>query len=144
MRTLLPLVNSDNFLFPEDVWGTFFGDVVGSRPTLRVPKIDLEDKGDHYELQADLPGIAKEDIVITYDDPIFSVSAEHKDEQKSEDSERNYVYHERRAQSFSRRLLIPHVDKSKIDASLGDGVLKVVLPKEDEQKVVESNKIEIK
>ena len=63
MRTLLPLVNSDNFLFPEDVWGTFFGDVVGSRPTLRVPKIDLEDKGDHYELQADLPGIAKEDIV---------------------------------------------------------------------------------
>ncbi|WP_083222350.1 Hsp20/alpha crystallin family protein [Colibacter massiliensis] len=142
MRNLLPLVNSDNFLFPHDVFRTFFSDVVGAAPTLSVPKIDLEDCGDKYELKADLPGMNKEDVQVTYDNNVLSVTAQHKEE--TDKDEKNYVYRERINRAFCRRLIIPHVEKSKIDASFADGVLKVVLPKEDAQQTEESKQIEIR
>ena len=43
MRSLFPIVNNDNFLFPEDVWNTFFTDVTRTASPLSMPKIDLEE-----------------------------------------------------------------------------------------------------
>ena len=129
MRSLFPIVNNDNFLFPEDVWNTFFTDVTRTASPLSMPKIDLEDKGDRYEL--------------TYDDPILVVTASHKDEQQSDEAKK-YVYRERTAQTFSRRLLIPHIDRKSTEASFEDGVLKVSLPKEKDEPEEKKNIIHIK
>ena len=86
---------------------------------LSMPKIDLEDKGDRYELTVDLPGMTKDDVELTYDDPILVVTASHKDEQQSDEAKK-YVYRERTAQIFSRRLLIPHTDRKSTEASFED------------------------
>ena len=108
-----------------------------------MPKIDLEDKGDRYELTVDLPGMTKDDIELTYDDPILVVTASHKDEQQSDEAKK-YVYRERTAQTFSRRLLIPHIDRKSTEASFEDGVLKVSLPKEKDEPEEKKNTIHIK
>lgn len=143
MRSLFPIVNNDNFLFPEDVWNTFFTDVTRTASPLSMPKIDLVDKGDRYELTVDLPGMTKDDIELTYDDPILVVTASHKDEQQSDEAKK-YVYRERTAQTFSRRLLIPHIDRKSTEASFEDGVLKVSLPKEKDEPEEKKNIIHIK
>lgn len=143
MRSLFPIVNNDNFLFPEDVWNTFFTDVTRTASPLSMPKIDLEDKGDRYELTVDLPGMTKDDIELTYDDPILVVTASHKDEQQSDEAKK-YVYRERTARTFSRRLLIPHIDRKSTEASFEDGVLKVSLPKEKDEPEEKKNIIHIK
>lgn len=108
MRSLFPIVNNDNFLFPEDVWNTFFTDVTRTASPLSMPKIDLEDKGDRYELTVDLPGMTKDDIELTYDDPILVVTASHKDEQQSDEAKK-YAGSTTAARRSVRSVLYIHI-----------------------------------
>ena len=54
-----------------------FGEL-NSMPTTPRMNIDILDKEDHYEIHADLPGYAKEDISIEYNDCMLTISAEQK------------------------------------------------------------------
>lgn len=88
---------------------------------------DIRDRGDHYELTADLPGFRKEDIHIDVDGDMLVIHAEH-DESK-EDKKDDYIRRERRYGSFSRSFHVANVKTDQIDAAYQDGVLKLVLPK---------------
>ena len=90
-------------------------------------RTDILDKGDHYELQAELPGFHKEDIQVHVDGNTLSISAEHKEEVNEE--KENYVRRERRYGSFSRCFDLTGVAADQISASYQDGVLKLALPK---------------
>ncbi|HHJ53651.1 MAG TPA: Hsp20/alpha crystallin family protein [Caldithrix abyssi] len=105
-----------------------------------VPLIDMEETDDAFNITAELPGMKKEDIKITFQDNILTISGEKKTEEKRE--EKNFHRMERSFGKFSRSIGIPAgVVLDKIDAEYKNGVLYIHIPKAEEAK---TKKIDIK
>ncbi|HHD79893.1 MAG TPA: Hsp20/alpha crystallin family protein [Epsilonproteobacteria bacterium] len=107
-----------------------------------VPMVNTREGEFAYHVELDLPGIKKEDIEITTEDNILTISGErkHKDEVKEDD----YYRVESVYGKFSMSFTLPEkIDVENIHAESSDGVLEVIIPK---LKVEESKpkKIEIK
>lgn len=102
----------------------FFPDIMNVHGNFRV---DLKETNDNYEIEADLPGVRKEDIDIDFDNNYLTISAKRDDsiEEKSE----NYIRRERHYGEFKRSFYVDDVDEEKVQASFNNGVLKVILPK---------------
>ena len=102
-------------------------------------KIDIEENEDAYLIEAELPGVKKEEIDIGVDNEIFSISVNRSEEVNKET--KNYVHRERRTSSMSRRMRLTGVDLDGIKANLENGVLSVAVPKAS--KASSARKIEI-
>ena len=98
-------------------------------------KVDVKDNGTAYELTADLPGLKKEDISLSYENNYLTLSAKRQEENDQKDSDGNYVRRERSYGQMSRSFYITGIDDTKATAEFQDGVLKVQLPKLQEQTV---------
>lgn len=96
-------------------------------------KIDVEDKDDSYEIVADLPGINKEDLKVSYDDSILTIEVKHEDENEDKDEDKNYIHKERRVTSMRRAINLPDIDPANLQAKLEDGVLTIDAPKSEVQ-----------
>ena len=100
------------------------------------PVCNLKENDESYTLEAELPGLKKEDIKISLKDGILTVSGERKEEKEKKDKHSHIV--ERQYGSFCRLFTLPEkVSEDKIDASYKDGILKVLLPKTEEAKIKE-------
>jgi HSP20 family protein len=98
--------------------------------TTRVPAIDLVDQGESYRINAEMPGIKKEDVNIEVGEREVHVSAETKEEKGEEDQDGGYIWRERRYSRFSRTIPLPEpVQTDKTSAELKDGLLIVTIPK---------------
>lgn len=92
--------------------------------------VDVADYDDEYVLMADLPGFDREDISVTVDDQMVTISAERAMSADDSDAEGMYLRRERRSESMSRRVRLPEtVDEDGAKASYRNGVLAVTLPK---------------
>jgi HSP20 family protein len=111
------------------------------REGVRMPNVDLREEGDRFLVQAELPGMAKEDVTIETDGNLLRITA--KKEQEVEEKREGYIRRERGSMSFHRQLRLPeNVDRDRIKAKMENGVLEISLPKmaaEAERK----NKIEV-
>ncbi|MGM0435794.1 MAG: Hsp20/alpha crystallin family protein [Bacillota bacterium] len=96
-------------------------------------KIDVEDKGDAYEITADMPGINRDDLKVSYDDSILTIDVKHEEEDEDKDEEKNYIHKERRVASMRRQINLPDIDPAKLKAKLEDGVLTIDAPKSEVQ-----------
>ncbi len=103
-------------------------------------RTDIIDQGDHYLLEAELPGFNKEDISLDLSDGVLTISAKH--EESTEDKDKNYVRRERRYGSFSRSFNVSGIRESDITAAFENGVLKLTLPKQTPE-VPAARRIEI-
>ena len=92
-------------------------------------KTDIRDTGDAYVLEADLPGMKKEDIHIDIDGDRLAISAERSAVKEEKDENGGYIRCERSFGSFSRSFDISGIRGEEIAASYEDGVLKLTLPK---------------
>ncbi|MCL1830662.1 MAG: Hsp20/alpha crystallin family protein [Oscillospiraceae bacterium] len=92
-------------------------------------KVDILNKENEYVIEADLPGVAKEDIDLNIDDNILTISVEQQKEKTSE--EKNYLHKERYVSSMKRRINLSDVKLDEISAKLENGVLNVTVPKDD-------------
>ena len=107
-----------------------------------APAVDVYEDKDNIIINAEIPGVKKEDIKIELTGNQLTISGERKLEK--EEKKKNYHRIERFYGNFMRTFTIPDtVQKDKISASYKDGVLKVVLPKAEEAKPKEI-KIEVK
>ena len=98
-----------------------------------IPPVDIRETADSLKLVMDLPGLRKEDVNITLENHVLSVSGE----RKLENEQRNDTFHrlERSYGSFTRSFtLAPTVATDRVDASFHDGVLEITLPKAEESK----------
>ncbi|MER2064155.1 MAG: Hsp20/alpha crystallin family protein [Alkalibacterium sp.] len=105
-------------------------------------KTDIIEDDKEYTVEAELPGMDKENIELDYHDNILSISAMQESETNEEDKERNYIRRERSSRSFSRQFLIRDVDEDNISARFNNGVLEVKLPKKASDKP-ENKRIDI-
>lgn len=92
---------------------------------------DIKDKGDHYEMEADLPGVKKEDIAVDIDGDCLTISAHRSAETEEKDDNSNYLRRERSYGSYSRSFDISNVKSEGITGSYDNGVLKLTLPKKN-------------
>ena len=93
-----------------------------------APRIDVYEKGDNIIVDAEIPGLNKEDIEVTVENQTLNVRGEKKE---SKETKREGFYHsERFYGNFHRAVTLPApVDVSKIEATYKDGVLTVTMPK---------------
>jgi HSP20 family protein len=91
------------------------------------PEIDISEDDHGYLLKADLPEMKKEDVKVTVDHGILSVSGERKSEK--EDKKKKFHRIERSYGNFRRSFTLPEdTDSTKVTAEFRDGVLKVHVP----------------
>lgn len=98
----------------------------GKLPSLALDIVD-NDKG--YVITTEMPGVKKEDISITCENGVLSISGEKTDE-TSKTEKGKLVRRERSYGCYSRQLRLgADIDEKGIKASMEDGVLKLTVPK---------------
>ena len=98
-------------------------------------RCDIYEKDNVYYLEMDVPGFDKSDVNIEIDDNDYLViRAEKNNEVNEEDKAKNYIRKERSYGKYQRSFYIGGIDKENIDASFENGILKVVMPKKQEEK----------
>lgn len=140
MFNLIPYRNHENNLFRmfDEFEKNFWGNNISDFNQFRT---DIVDKGDHYELRADLPGFNKEDIRIDVEHDTLTISARH--EEQHEETRDNYVRRERRCGAFSRSFDASGIHTDNIGASYQNGVLTLTMPKKNPEQLPPSRRIEI-
>jgi HSP20 family protein len=91
-----------------------------------APAIDVTTQNGNIVIRAELPGVKPEDVDITLQDNVLTISGERKAEQEEERG--GYYVRERRYGSFSRSFTLPQgTDESKINARYENGVLELTV-----------------
>lgn len=124
--------------FFGNMYKDFFGNLLSSFDNYNT---DVIDKGDHYLLQAELPGFAKEEINIDLDNDLLKITANHKEEINEEKD--NFIRQERHYNSYSRSFHVSGIAKENITAAYNKGILELKLPKEAIE-ASETKRIDIK
>ncbi len=97
------------------------------------PVVDLHETEDAYVVEADMPGLKKNDIDIQVVENVVTLKGRR--EEKNEEKKKNYHRVERFHGSFQRSFAIPGgLEHDGIQANFKDGVLTVTLPKPAENK----------
>ncbi len=106
-------------------------DLGGQAQSGWVPAVDFEDRGEHYLVTADLPGVKPEDVEISLDGDVLHIKGERLAETDTgEDGDKRYRRTERVYGAFRRSFQLPaDVDPDAIEAHGKDGVLHVRIGK---------------
>jgi len=96
-----------------------------------VPAVDIREEPERYLIHADVPGVNPEQIEISLENGILTLKGERREDH--EESEQNgYRRVERVRGSFYRRFSLPDTaDAEKVSARSKDGVLEIVIPKQE-------------
>lgn len=98
------------------------------------PAMDVKERDDAYVIVADMPGVKKEDINVTLENGILTITAETQSEQEQKDGER-LLRQERRYGKYVRSLRLgTQINEKQVKANYKDGVLELTLPKAEEVK----------
>jgi HSP20 family protein len=126
----------------DNLFDNFFGD--SFMPALFAGddqiRVDIKENENEYNIQADLPGVKKEEINVELNNDRLTISVV-RNEEINEEKE-NYIRKERRSGSYCRSFYVENVVEDQISAKFENGVLSMVLPKR-ESGVNKKNKIEI-
>jgi len=106
------------------------------------PAMDLKELDEEFVLTAELPGIKKDDVELSFEDGTFMIRGEKKLEEKEEEGSGRFYLYERNYGAFQRTFTLPFVDAEKVMAEFADGLLTVHLPKLPELKA-RARKIDI-
>lgn len=116
------------------LFDNIFNESFGERLSKFRPNVDVFEDEKTYEVHVAVPGMDKKDFNIDVKDGLLTISGERKFEKKTDD--KSYHSVETQYGNFVRSFNIPdHVDVNRISAEYNNGILEVVLPK-DEQKVL--------
>ena len=104
--------------------------------------MNLKDEGEYLDLTVDMPGVVKDNVRLSIDDDILTLSVDAEDEK--EEKEEGYLLKERSSYKCERSVRIPvDVKDDEVEANMENGVLHVKLPKVHPKKK-EKTEIQIK
>ena len=93
-------------------------------------KVDIQDNDSEYTIEAELPGVKKEDVEITLNEGRLNISV--KKEEVSEDKNKKYIPRERKNAQTSRRIFLADENEESIQVKLEEGVLTIKVPKKEQ------------
>jgi len=109
----------------------FSNDCIPARST--YPVMDLVEKENETVVVAELPGVKKEDIKVTFENNVLTISGSRKPNEIGEKA--SFILNELRSGDFSRSVKFGQdVDTSKMSAEMNDGILTITLPKAESVK----------
>jgi HSP20 family protein len=98
-----------------------------------APALDISEGTDAYRVTVELPGVKLDDLEITVEDGLLTIQGER--HFASESSEEQYHRLERSSGAFRRSITLPaQVEADAVEASMEDGVLRILVPKAEEAK----------
>lgn len=110
-----PLANSDTSNIETSQW---------------TPAVDIKEEKNQFYILADLPGVDKDEVNISMENNVLTITGQRFSEKK--DEKINYFRVERTKGNFHRRFTLPDsVDGTKIEAKMKNGVLEIVIPKKE-------------
>ena len=133
----------DPFRDMEALERAFFGnrDFLGDVGTF---KTDIQDKGDSYLLEADLPGFKKDEIHIELKNGYLTISAAKGLDKDEKTSEGKYIRQERYTGACSRSFYVgTDLQPKDVSAKFTDGILELTFPKEAPKKEPDVTRVEI-
>lgn len=105
-----------------------------------IPKVDIIENTDSFEIHLAVPGLNKEDFKIELNDNYLTVSGERKF--TNEKKERTFHSIETHYGTFSRSFSLPeNVDGTKINAKYNNGILELTIPKDEKKALKQTIKV---
>jgi len=146
---MLPtIVRRKNYSIPS-LWDELFNDSYlpgffnwdTKRNGSSHPAVNVEETDKEYRIEIAAPGLEKEDIKVSVENGVLTISSEKKEEK--EEKNENYIRREFGYSSFCRSFTLPEeTDPDKISAKHKNGVLNVHIPK-TEVKVTKAKEVKI-
>lgn len=116
-----------------DLFDDFFGDDIFTKRSSNLMKTDIREKKDKYVIEMDLPGYEKENINISLDNEYLVITGKVVREDNSDEDDR-YVHQERFYGECSRKFYVgDEITDQDISAEFKNGILKIEIPKKEEQ-----------
>ncbi|MDQ7092304.1 Hsp20/alpha crystallin family protein [Desulfosporosinus sp. PR] len=125
------IARSSDLFNIEDIFDNFFNDrffpsLYKNSAQMRV---DIRENEKDYVLEAELPGVKKDEINIDLNEDQLTISVQ-KSSQLDEENN-NYIRRERNYSTITRSFAISNIDNDKVSAKFEDGILILTLPKKD-------------
>jgi HSP20 family protein len=115
--------------------GRYWGAGAEVPATLAPYAVDVTEDGDHFYVEAELPGFSKDNVDITLEDGVLTIRAELTTDSHQGGTQRQPLHTERRWTRFERSFTLPAaVNESTVRAALENGMLTVTLDKREEVK----------
>lgn len=129
MNSLMTRSNLFDDLFKDMMSPGFFIKPLHGDPLPQSIKLDVKESTEAYTVQAELPGVSKDDIQVTVEGNVVTLRAEVK-QQDSQASDEKSLRSERYFGSVARSFQLPaDIDNSQAKARFDNGVLSLTLPK---------------
>ena len=119
----------------DKLWDRFFNEKPLAKTFSEewMPSVDISETEDKILIKAELPGLDTKDVKVSISGDILIIKGEKKKEEEEKDEHHHYI--ERYAGSFQRSFRLPvNIQTDKVNADFDKGVLKVTLPKAEENK----------
>ena len=129
---LVPRNNNLGFSLFDNMFDDMFRDsFFTSSNTTKLMKTDIQEKGDKYILDMDLPGYDKEDIKAQLKDGYLTITAQKNTSNEDKDEKGNYIRRERYCGKCSRSFYVgDSIKEEDIKANFNNGILQLSFPKE--------------
>ncbi len=138
---MLPVRKSQNWL-PE-IFNDFFDNDWMVRTNATAPAINVLENEHSYEIEVAAPGMNKNDFKVHIDENgNLAIEMEKKVEDKEEKKNGHYLRREFSYSKFQQTIVLPDdVERDKISAKVENGVLNVIIPKVEKNKVEDSKRV---
>lgn len=94
------------------------------------PRVNVIDYHDYIEIEAEIPGLKKEEISVDLTDNVLTISGEKKKTKKENFENGTFLYKELKHSSFKRNFTLgDNIEKTNISADFNDGILQIRLNK---------------
>jgi HSP20 family protein len=90
-------------------------------------KIDVQDNEKEYVIDAELPGVDKDEIKVELNEGRLTISIDR--EENIDEENKNYIHKERRYCSMCRGIYLADADQKGVKAKLDNGILRITVPK---------------
>jgi HSP20 family protein len=120
----------------DDFWWPFETRIrfpLSLESNFRMPLTNITEDAKMYKIEAELPGVDKDDVNISIIDDLLEIRGE--SEKKFKEEEKGFTRREYKSSCYFRRFNLPdNVDENKIDANLKNGRLQISIPKIETKK----------
>lgn len=117
----------------DEAFKTFFKEKL---PIMRKPeeytfKLDIRENNQEYVVEAELPGVKREEIKVSLDEGRLTISIQR--EERMDDEKNDYIHKERRYKSTSRNVYLTNCKPDGVTAKLDNGILYITVLKEEKK-----------